>query len=138
MHTMKENVAEAVKNYQSGYTCSQAVICAYADKIGLDRETAFRMFEGFGAGFGGLQEVCGAFSAAAAVISYSTSDGKLNSSQSKQTTFVKIKEAASAFEEKFSSIVCRDVLSGEKPQPLKCGEKVRIAAELVEEFSDLH
>ena len=131
---MNENVAQSLKNYRAGYTCSQAVICAYADKIGVDKELAYKMFEGFGGGFGGMQEVCGALSAALAVVSFHCSDGKLAGGRTKLDTYAKIREASKKFEQEFHSIICRDVLNGGKPQPFKCGKKVRIAAEIVDEF----
>lgn len=129
---MNQNVSQALKNYSAGYACSQAVLCAYADTIGLDKEMAYRMAEGFGGGFGGLQEVCGAFAAAAAIISYHCSDGKLQGGKSKPDTYAKIRQAAKLFEQECGSIVCREVLNGEKPKPLKCGKQVRVAAEIIE------
>ena len=60
---MEEKLKAAGQAYGSGFTCSQAVFCAFADELGLDERTAYRIMEGFGGGFGALQEVCGAFSA---------------------------------------------------------------------------
>ena len=133
---MENHVTEAIQNYAKGYTCSQAVMCAYAEEMGIDKDIAYRMIEGFGGGCGGMQEVCGALSAAFAVISFHCSDGKLEGGESKLDTYAKIREAAALFEEKFGAIVCRDVLQGNKPQPFKCGEKVRIAAEVVNKILD--
>lgn len=67
----------ASRTYKKGYTCSQAIFAAFAEELGLDEETAYRLMEGFGGGFGGKQEVCGAFSAAVAVISCFCSSGGL-------------------------------------------------------------
>lgn len=131
---MEKHVTETIQNYANGYTCSQAVMCAYAEEMGIDKKVAYKMIEGFGGGCGGMQEVCGALSAAFAVISFHYSDGKLEGGDSKLDTYAKIREAAAMFEEKFGAIVCRDVLNGKKPQPFKCGEKVRIAAEIVNQI----
>lgn len=57
---MERHVTQALHNYGKGYTCAQAVLCAYAQDMGLDMETAYKMIEGFGGGFGGMQEVCSA------------------------------------------------------------------------------
>lgn len=131
---MEKHVTQALKNYGNGYTCAQAVLCAYAEDMGLSMETAYRMIEGFGGGFGGMQEVCGALSAAFAVISYYSSDGKIEGGQTKQETFAKIREAAEYFKEQYGSVVCREVLCGAKHQPFKCGAKVKLAAEIVEKM----
>lgn len=40
------------KLHDEGYNCAQAVVCAYCDSFGLDRDTAFKMAEGFGLGMG--------------------------------------------------------------------------------------
>ncbi|MCI8371655.1 MAG: C_GCAxxG_C_C family protein [Lachnospiraceae bacterium] len=129
---MNERVAKAIQNYGKGYTCAQAVLCAYAKQAGLDEKTAYRLFEGFGGGCGGMQEICGALAAAFAVISYHYSDGEPEQSASKPVTFSKIREAAELFKEKYGAVACRDVMQGQKPQPFKCGAKVKLAAEIIE------
>ncbi|MDE7178605.1 MAG: C-GCAxxG-C-C family protein [Lachnospiraceae bacterium] len=127
---MERHVTQALQNYGKGYTCAQAVLCAYAQDMGLDMETAYKMIEGFGGGFGGMQEVCGALSAAFAVISYYSSDGKIEGGQTKLETYAKIREAAEYFKKEYGSVVCREVLGGAQPQPFKCGAKVKLAAEI--------
>lgn len=129
--TEKENIA--LKSYGNGATCSQAVISAYIDEIGLDRETAYRLLEGFGGGFGGMQEVCGAFSGACAVISFLHSDGSVEA-KTKLDTYKQIRKAAEIFEEKYGAIRCYDVLHGEHPKPFKCGMKVKDAVAVVEMY----
>ena len=39
------------------------MVCAYCDLVGLDKETAYKMSEGFGFGMG-CMEMCGALSGA--------------------------------------------------------------------------
>lgn len=134
---MEQHVKEALQNYAKGYTCSQAVMCAYTDRLGIKKDVAYKMIEGFGGGCGGMQEVCGAMSAAFAIISFYYSDGKLEDGQSKLDTYKKIREAAEMFKEEYGSVVCREVLNGAKPQPFKCGKKVRIAAEIVDKMCNI-
>ncbi len=132
---MNENVMECLQNYGvKGYNCAQSVLCAYADKLGLDKELAYRMAESLGGGFGGMQEVCGAFSAACLVIGYYTSDGKLEGGSSKPITRQAILEAAEQFKSEMGSIICREILGGEKIAHGSCGKRVRMAAEIVERF----
>lgn len=69
----KEKLKLAGQAYGNGCNCSQAVFCAFAGDMGLDETTAYKLMEGFGGGFGAMQEVCGAFCVAAVVISYYTS-----------------------------------------------------------------
>lgn len=47
---MDYRVNKAIEKHFKGYNCSQAVLCAYHDLIGLEEEQAFRLAEGFGSG----------------------------------------------------------------------------------------
>lgn len=120
---MREKLKIAVESYKNGCTCSQAVISAFAEDMGLSAETAYRIMEGFGGGFGGRQEVCGAFSAAVAVVSFYCSSGSMDG-KSKAETYKIINRLAELYEERYGSVVCREILNGEKPRPFKCGGKV--------------
>ena len=132
---MNEKVMECLQNYGAkGYNCSQSVLCTYAETLGLDKELAYRLAESLGGGFGGMQEVCGAFSAACLVISCYTSDGKLEGGSSKPITREAILEAAEQFKGEMGSIICREILGGEKISHGTCGKRVRVAAEIVEKF----
>ena len=53
-----------------GYNCAQAVLCAFADDIGVSEDVLFRLIEAFGGGMGGTQGVCGAVSAAVALAGF--------------------------------------------------------------------
>ena len=41
---------KALAYHKQGYNCSQAVACAFCDKMGLDEVLVFKMMEGFGFG----------------------------------------------------------------------------------------
>mgnify|MGYP000094877160 CR=1 FL=1 len=43
---------EAAALFRSGANCAQAVLGAFHQECGLDRESAFRLASGFGAGMG--------------------------------------------------------------------------------------
>lgn len=127
---MEEKLKLAGEFYSCGCTCSQAVFCAFAKDLGLDEKTAYRLFEGFGGGFGGKQEVCGAFSAATAVISYYCSSGSMDG-KSKAQTYKAIRRAAEIFEKEYGSIRCREILQGNAPKAFQCGMKVKDAVLVV-------
>ena len=55
--------AEKARNYfLDGYNCAQAVLLAFADDFGLEKNTAVMLSSSFGGGMGRLREVCGAVS----------------------------------------------------------------------------
>ena len=59
----KEGVLEKAEElFKSGYNCSQSVIGAFCDDLGLDFNTTMKLSEGFGGGMGATQGVCGAVS----------------------------------------------------------------------------
>ncbi|MCD8074625.1 MAG: C-GCAxxG-C-C family protein [Lachnospiraceae bacterium] len=128
---MKEKVKCAGENYQTGYNCAQAVFCTFADELGLNEETAFRIMEGYGGGFGGMQEVRSAFSAAAAVISYYISSGSPEEN-TRAKTYCAVRRAAEIYEKEYGSIRCREILHGNAPKAFQCGMKVKDAVLVVQ------
>ena len=54
---MTERAKLAQDFHDQGYNCAQAVVCAYCDLVGLDKETAYKMSEGFGFGMGCMETV---------------------------------------------------------------------------------
>ena len=111
----------AIRSY---YACSQAVFSAYAEDIGIDHQTACRMMEGLGGGIGGLQEVCGALSAASTVISYYYADDSSIGGEKRKKVYKKVRKAAEIFRKEYDGITCRDALNGEKPKG-QCSMKVK-------------
>jgi C_GCAxxG_C_C family probable redox protein len=132
---LDKKLEKAISAYEQGFTCSQAVFCACAKEMGIDPLTAQRLMEGFGGGLGGLQEVCGAFSAACAIISYRTSDGSPGPGKQRRETGHRIREAAEIFRQKHGGITCRDILHGELPKARQCVTKVKDAILLVEKVA---
>lgn len=61
----------AVEKKHSGLNCAQAVLCAYADIAGIDKETAIRLAGPFGAGMGNMEGTCGAIVGAGLVLGLS-------------------------------------------------------------------
>ena len=49
---MESYVEKAVNLHKNGYNCAQSIVCAFAQELGADYETAFRLSEGFGGGIG--------------------------------------------------------------------------------------
>lgn len=127
---MDEKLKSAGMAYGNGYTCSQAVFCAFAKEMGLNEKTAYRIMEGFGGGFGAMQEVCGAFCAATAVISYYTSSGSMDG-KSKGKTYRAIRRAAEIYTNEYGSIRCKEILHGNAPKAFQCGIKVKDAVLVV-------
>ena len=59
---MSDKGEEARNLFLQGHNCAQAVLCAFAEDLGIDNAMARRMSACFGGGLGGQREVCGAVS----------------------------------------------------------------------------
>lgn len=140
----KEKAANLFKN---GYSCSQAVLAAFADELDLDEKTALKMASSFGGGMGRLREVCGAFSGLlmAAGLKYGPEDPK--DQAAKAAHYALVQELAGKFKEQNGSIICRELLGLPGAQPpapeartqeyykkRPCAEMVACAAGLMEEL----
>lgn len=132
----EEKIKIASDNYRNrGFTCSQAVFSAYAEDIGIDQRTAYGMMQGFGGGVGGMQSICGAFSAAVVVLSYYFCGGAMDGS-TKKTNFQAIRKASELFEKEYGSIICKEILHGSSPKALQCGKKIEDAVRIIERLLD--
>ena len=109
MKSTEERVAEIKDKHTRGYNCAQIVLCSYAEELGIDEETLFRISEGFGAGMGGMMQTCGAVTAMFMALGLANSSGDLQACDTKPQTMKKVRELAAEFEKKNGSIVCREL-----------------------------
>ena len=72
METRKNIAAE--KKRCGSHNCAQAVLCTYADIIGIDEETAKNLTSAFGTGMGNMEGTCGAIIGAGVVLGMITKD----------------------------------------------------------------
>lgn len=133
---MEDKLRLAGQAYGKGFTCSQAVFCAYAGDMGIDETTACRIMEGFGGGFGGMQEVCGALAAATAIISFYSSEGTPETGEKRRRVYDKVCRAAEIFQKEYGGVTCREVLHGECPKAFQCGMKVKDAVLIINQILD--
>ncbi len=66
METRKHIAAEKLEN--GTHNCAQAIICTYADLIGIDEETGRNLGNAFGSGMGNMEGTCGALVGAGIVL----------------------------------------------------------------------
>jgi C_GCAxxG_C_C family probable redox protein len=97
--------------FYKGYNCSQAVVAAFSDIIGIDEKAMLKIASSFGGGMGRMREVCGAVSGALIVLGllYGYSDTDY---EKKKEHYALVRRFASEFKEETGSIICREMLSG--------------------------
>lgn len=136
---MSEKSQEALSLFlDDSFNCSQSVLAVFSEKYGLDKETAFKMASGLG---GGIRcgELCGAVSGATQVIGLKHGQIKAGDMESKNNCYAKAHEFVNKFKEKYSSIVCRELMGhdvwtvvNEETKKLHKEIHVTICAKLVE------
>ena len=130
---MTTKAEKARELFESGYNCSQAVVGAFADDIGMDFDKAVRLASSFGGGMGRMQEVCGAvsgmFMVAGLLFGYSSPEA----SDAKMEHYKFIRELAEEFKQKNGSIICRELLEKGKDRH-SCADFVYEAAQIIENY----
>ena len=129
-----DKVQKAVDNFvKKKYNCAQAVLCAFCEELGMSEVEAFRISEPFGGGIGKMGGVCGALSGAYMVLGLANSAADLeNPTKSKMQTYADVREMTKKFEDKNTSVLCRE-LKCEKPLR-SCPGCVEDAAALAQEY----
>ena len=130
--------------HNQGYSCSQAVACAFADVIGLQVEQVAALTGAFG---GGLRsgEVCGVITGAAVVLGARWPHSEPGDMKAKVFVSKKIMAFQKRFLELFPAVCCRDIrdIPG-KPEvspaaqrlgvTKSCGVYIVAAVEILEEM----
>ena len=101
---------EAVALFQQGFSCSQAVLAVFAEDFGLDRDTALRISQGFGAGIAYTDDICGAVSGAIMVIGLRYGRIKADDIAAKEKTYTVVSEFLREFEKRNGSVTCTGLL----------------------------
>ena len=148
---MKEYAEKAGAYFHQGYNCSQSVVAAFAEDLGISEALALRMSSGFGGGIGRLREVCGAFCGITQVISLYYSNPA--DPKDKSNIYARVQELAPQFKERSGgSLLCKELLGLVKPegvpqaeertaayyQKRPCGQIVENAADLVSDYIHSH
>jgi len=104
------NTADAaLSRFTQGFSCSQAVLSTYAERFGLNNDTALKIAAGFGGGMGRMAETCGAVTGAFAVLGLkfgSTQPGR----EGKEAIYAQIRDFAARFKARHGALSCRDLL----------------------------
>lgn len=139
---------KAMALFKEGYNCSQAVMGAFAEDMGMDMDTALMLSSSFGGGMGRMREVCGAVSGMFMAVGLKLGYSDPKDNDAKKAHYKRIQELAERFKKRNRYIVCRQLLGleGQDTNPIPaertqeyykkrpCAELVGDAAEILEEF----
>lgn len=139
----------AKQNFMNGYNCSQAVLLAFCEDFGLEKETALKISEPFGGGMGRMREVCGTVTGMFMVIGLAMGNDNSKDNTTKKNVYKSVQELAAKFKEDNGSIVCRELLGFQKNnkesyvpsertkeyyKKRPCPELCKYAADILEEY----
>lgn len=101
---------KAMQLFKKGYNCSQSVLGAFAEDLGIEFETAMRLASSFGGGMGRMREVCGTVSAMLMVLGIKCGYDEPKAFDKKAKHYKLVQDAAGMFRKKHGSIICRELL----------------------------
>jgi C_GCAxxG_C_C family probable redox protein len=145
---IQARVERAKELFRSGYNCSQSVVLAYADIIGLEPTLAATISAPFGGGMGRLREVCGAVSGMTMIAGMLAPSPTCDNAVAKRENYALVQHFAERFRTENGATVCRTLLGldREKDEPTPsprtdeyyrkrpCAELVGDAARIVGEY----
>ncbi|MBM3293591.1 MAG: C_GCAxxG_C_C family protein [Candidatus Aminicenantes bacterium] len=100
----------AAATFQEGFSCSQAVLTAFSDDFGLDRDVALRISQALGGGLAHLGEACGAVTGAFMVIGLKHGRTRAEDLAARDKTYAVMQEFARKFRDLHCSLTCRCLL----------------------------
>ena len=138
---------EAYATFISGFSCSAAVLSSFAEELGLDKETAYKIACGFGSGLSRTDNICGAVSGAIMVIGLKYGKVTPKDNAARDKTQMLVQQFLREFAKKNSSVNCTDLLGYNLGNPeeyamardkklfvTKCPALVRDATEILEKL----
>lgn len=106
----------ASEHFAAGCNCAQAVLRCFADRYGLDADTAVRLATGFGVGLG-RGGACGAVSGAVMVLGLAGGGAGPDGAAAKAATYARAREFYDRFLERHGSLICRDLMELDPSTP---------------------
>lgn len=111
---MESRREKAIRLFQEGYNCSQAVFAAFSDEYQIPKDMALKLSSSFGGGIGRMREVCGAVSGMSMVAGLETGAIDGEDAEGKKKNYDMVQKLAAKFREKNGSIICRELLGLEQ------------------------
>ena len=132
---MSDRIKIADELHRKGFSCSQSVAVACADMVDVPKEILFKATEGFGAGMGTMDGVCGALTGGLLIAGLKNSTGNLANPKSKASTMKISKAMLTSFREKCGgAIICRDLKGVDTGKMIcSCPDCIKHGVEVVEE-----
>lgn len=150
---LESRIQRAVELFMQGYGCCQSVLCAFADRYGLDEEMALRISAGFGGGVGRMRMMCGTCSALVILAGLEKGQTRGDDREGKAACYQLVRQLLETFRQRNGSIICAELLqmngvkaetntsqpderNAEYYRVRPCARKVESAARVFAEYLD--
>lgn len=101
---------QAQQYFRNGYNCAQSVFAAFCQDFDMSLETGLKLSSSFGGGMGGLRQVCGAVTAMFMIVGLKCGYIEPQDIRLKAKHYRLIQDLSKQFNDKFGSIICKDLL----------------------------
>lgn len=141
------NVCNAVDLALTGYTCSESIIIAFANDLGIEPDIAAKISVGFAGGMA-HGKTCGAVTGAIMAIGLKYGAGLIKNQYAKDRCFHNTQEFFCRFKARRKTVECGKILmmnniNPNNPEEIRtlrdkklCDKIIRDAAEILEEIFD--
>jgi C_GCAxxG_C_C family probable redox protein len=110
-------VERAVALFADGYSCSQAVLMAFASRLEIDETAAARVAAAFGGGISRLGWTCGAVSGACMAVGLHAGRGAPDNARLKEDAAALGRLLVQRFRAEHGSTACRDLIRYDLSDP---------------------
>lgn len=141
-------VERAAAYFDQGFNCSQSVCAAFAEELGVDRDTALKCSAGFGGGMGSQGNTCGVVTGAYMALGLKFGPTQPDA-DAKAAMYERIRDFSERFKAGHEGLECRQLLGYDFSIPAEkeiarregltktiCPHLVRDAAEILAEMLD--
>ncbi|HUU36662.1 MAG TPA: C-GCAxxG-C-C family protein [Candidatus Desulfaltia sp.] len=127
---------DAVQTFQQGFSCSQAVMAALSEPLGLEREKALKISQAFGGGLARMGLTCGAVAGALMIIGLKYGRTRPEDEEAREKTYRLVHEFYRRFQDIHGSTVCRELIGVDlnTPEGHKQGEERGVFTHLCPRF----
>lgn len=107
---LEQRIQRAVELFMQGYGCCQSVLCAFADRYGMDEEMALKVSAGFGGGVGRMRMMCGTCSALVILAGMEKGQTRGDDREGKAACYQLVRDLLETFRQRNGSIICAELL----------------------------
>jgi C_GCAxxG_C_C family probable redox protein len=118
----------AAEHFAAGFSCSQAILLAYGERLGLAPADACRVAAGFGGGMARTGRLCGAVTGGMMALGLAFGGTSPIDGQAKEKTYAAVQEFLAQFEARHGSIRCPELLGYDLSKPEEAAAARRAGA----------